>query len=182
MPDAAHTTHACAVPTPTPLDRSSSSGRRPLVLLSSLLSLLMSSCVISTPFRGPGFVDGKVTQVAADTPVVISITNAKVDRNTRGPFDDHVKRVVKGLPAQSGLIGFSVRRELFGDEVWTLTAWRSEADRARFVASPEHRAAMAAGGPALKSVRFSRVTVPAAELPLSWERVQQLLESNPRGY
>ncbi|MDX2219998.1 MAG: antibiotic biosynthesis monooxygenase family protein [Burkholderiales bacterium] len=166
------------------LDRNRFSPHMPslLSLPAALLGLLLGGCVISTPFRGPGFADGKVTQAAPDTEVVVSITNATVNRDQRGPFDEHVSKVVKSLPGQPGLIGYAVRKELFGDEVWTITVWRSEADRARFVASNEHRAAMAAGGPALKTVRFSRVVVPAQELPLSWERAKVLLDAQPRSY
>lgn len=151
-------------------------------LPAALLGFLLGGCVISTPFRGPGFVDGKVTNAAPETEVVVSITHATVNRDRRGPFDEHVDRVVKSLPAQPGLIGYAVRKELFGDEVWTMTVWRSEADRARFVASSDHRAAMAAGGSALKAVRFSRVVVPAGELPLSWDRARLLLDSQARSY
>lgn len=153
-----------------------------LALPAALLGLLLGGCAISTPFRGPGFVDGKVTHAGPDTEVVVAITNATVNRDLRAPFDEHVNRVVNSLPAQPGLIGYAVRKELFGDEVWTMTVWRTEADRARFVASAEHRAAMAAGGPALKAVRFSRVVVKARELPLGWARARQLLDSQPRSY
>jgi heme-degrading monooxygenase HmoA len=152
------------------------------LLLLSTLGTLLGGCAIATPFRGPGFAAGKVSGVDPGQTVVVALTNATVHSDRREPFDTHTRKVVDTLPAQPGLIGYSVRRELFGDEAWTMTVWRTDADRARFVATDAHRAAMAAGGPALKSVRFSRVEVPARDIPLSWDRAIQLLNEGGRRY
>ena len=158
------------------------SRHRPTRLLISLLGLCLGGCAIATPFRGPGFIAGRVSGVEPDQPVVVVVTNARVHSDRRAPFDLHTRKVMDSLPAQPGLVGFSVRRELFGDEAWTMTVWKSEADRARFVASDTHRAAMAAGAPALKAVRFSRVEIPAKDIPISWDRAKQLLDEQPRKY
>lgn len=156
--------------------------RRPARLLTSLLGLWLGGCAIATPFRGPGYMAGKVTGVAPDQSVVVVLTNARVHQDRRAPFDLHTRKIVDSLPAQPGLVGYSVRRELFGDEVWTMTVWKTDADRARFVSSDTHRTAMAAGAPALKSVRFSRVLLPAKDLPISWDRAKQILDEQPRQY
>lgn len=147
-----------------------------------LLGLLLGGCAVATPFRGPGFTAGKVTSVAPDQDVVVVLTNARVHRALRGPFDAQTSKVVDSLPNQPGLVGYSVRRELLGDEVWTMTVWKSEADRARFVASNSHRTAMIEGSPALKSARFSRVLLPAKDIPISWDRAKQILDEQSRRY
>jgi hypothetical protein len=36
----------------------------------------------------------------------------------------NVARQSRILPNQRGLIGYSLRQELFGDELWKITAWQ----------------------------------------------------------
>jgi heme-degrading monooxygenase HmoA len=148
----------------------------------SALGLVLGGCAISTPFKGPGFADGRVKDSAPDARVVVSFTYAKVNDEQRAVFFDHVDRVVKSLPAQSGLIGYSIRRELLGDQVWTMTVWRSEEDRARFVLAQTHAEAMRAGMPALMAVRFARTEWPADQVPPSWKKAEDLLEKQGRSY
>ena len=133
------------------------------------------------PFGGPGFDrhHGVTLQGAGDT-VVVAITHAVVSRKNgaRSAFSRHLWRVVDSLPEHEGFIGYSVRRELFGRDAWTLSAWIDEAAMERFVESPVHRQAVEAG--TLESARFARIELATDELPLGWQRALSILEQQNR--
>lgn len=140
----------------------------------ALLGLALGGCTIGTPYRSTG--------VAAPDEVVVAITQASVDPAQRRLFDTQLDRVVGLLPKQPGLVGWSLRKELFGTEAWTLTAWTDEAARAAFVADPVHAAAIRASAPAVTGTRFARVRVAAKEMPLGWERALAILAAEGRSY
>lgn len=142
------------------------------------LAALLSGCTLAMPFRVP---EGAHRPDPAAT-VVVALTQAEVDPAQQALFDRYVKSVLADLPRQPGLVGYSLRRNLPGDRVWTLTVWKDEPARAAFVASPAHRAAMAAAMPALKSARFARREVPAREAPPRWAEALQWLATSGRGY
>lgn len=149
-------------------------------LLTPLAGLagLLAGCAVARPFS-PGPVVGPGDH--PDDPVTMVITHAVVDRARRRPFDDYTRRLVAALDAgrYEGLVGFSVRKELFGDEVWTVTVWSDPRAMQRFAGSELHREAMHRAGDALRSVEVRHVEAPRAEIPWSWERVLAQLE--PRG-
>jgi heme-degrading monooxygenase HmoA len=136
------------------------------------LAALLSGCAISTPFKWPGF-DRKagITIPHQGDSVVIALTNAVLDSDTRAPFDDHTQRVYKSIATQPGLIGYSIRREIIGNQAWTATIWTDEDALRQFVYSPAHLRAMDAGSLALLDSKFVRIRVPVNALPVSWETV-----------
>ncbi len=71
-----------------------------------------------------------------------------------------------------------MRTQFLGDEVWTMTVWRSDEEREAFVHSDLHREAMAAGKPAIRQMRFARVSLPAEEIPIPWSRAIELLDQS----
>jgi len=111
--------------------------------------------------------------------VTVVITHAVVDRARRGPFDDYTRRLVAALDTgtYAGLVGFSVRKELLGDEVWTVTVWSDPDAMRRFASSSLHREAMRRAGDAIVSVRVRHVQAPASEMPWSWTRILEHLEA-----
>ena len=149
-----------------------------------LLSLLTFGCTISTPFRGPGYDRGSGVTVAGNNTVIVSLTNAVLhdDGKLRDTFDRYVEQVVDSLEGREGLVGYSLRRQLLGNEAWTMTVWRDENSLRQFVNSGPHQAAIREAFPSLKSARFARVEVSRDEIPISWERAEQLLEQSTRGY
>jgi hypothetical protein len=82
----------------------------------------------------------------------------------------HVGMVAAQLPRQPGLVSHSIRRELLGNQVWTLTIWRSTEDRACFFGSGLLPEAMARASTAIVSVCGVRLELPRSELPLDWSR------------
>jgi len=160
------------VRTPPPL---ASRLRRVLLFALALPGIALGGCTIATPFRMIGG-GAAGAGVAPDAQVVVVVTRAVIDPGQRRLFDQQVDRVLQNLPAQSGLIGYSIRRELFGDNAWTLTAWVDDASRAAFVGSGAHRAAMVQGAGTFVTARFARVTLPANTLPLTWNNALDILE------
>lgn len=141
----------------------------------SLFSTLGMGCAIAMPFRGPGLESGRVTGDGERT-VVVSVTHAVLIPGEREAFDRYVRSLSELMDEQPGLIGFSLRKELFGDEAWTMTAWEDEASLVAFSRSPAHREAVEAARHGLRRARFRRVTIPASELPLSWDRALAILD------
>lgn len=149
-----------------------------VTVIASLLGMI--SCEVGTPFRGPG-VAATAGQRSADggAEVAVALTHAKVDWFKRGAFDDYTMRVVNTIEQNDGLIGYSVRRQLLGVEVWTMTVWRDEASLDAFVNSPMHREAIRKGMPAVVEAQFHRMRWPISDLPPSWDAMKRVLKDVP---
>lgn len=142
-----------------------------LRLLLLPLVAVCAGCTIGTPITTTRLHDA----VPADTEVHLSITHATVDPARSRAFTRQALAVHGAMDGQPGLVMFAIRRELFGDQVWTVSAWTSEADRRRFVDATAHRAAMAGSGPALRSLHVQRVVLRRDALPRRWDEVFELL-------
>lgn len=154
-----------------------------LLLMGAAALLLLPGCTVSRPFQGPGFERGK--GVTVDVPggeVLVALTRGRLERRTRGGFDRNIPRVEDALGDAPGLIGFALRKELFGPRVWTMTVWTDEASMAAFVRGDVHRRAMDEGGEATVEFEFARAWVGVAEVPLPWERAEELLDAAGAGY
>ena len=143
---------------------------------------LLGGCAISTPFQGPGYDRSTgVSSDRADGIVIVALTHAVLGKERRN-FDRGVDRVVDSLAQQPGLIGYSLRRELFGNEAWTMTVWRDEASLEDFVRSSTHQQAIRDGAGELAGVNFSRFELPATELPIGWDTALEYLAASGRSY
>lgn len=160
---------------PAPASRSLRRAR-----FASLLAMttFAAACRVATPFRGPGFDDDGV---AAEVPaaVVVALTSSRIPSGSAAAFSARLDEILTALPANDGLVAFSVRRELFGDHIWTMSVWRDDDSLDRFLASPEHVRAVREGGIPRGSVDFVRVALPKALLPLSWPQAERLLADQP---
>lgn len=140
------------------------------VMLGSLL-LWLNGCAIGTPWP----------RLSAPTPeqaresVVLVLTHVTVDTTQRREFDRQNSRVLASMGSHPGLIGYAARRQLFGDQGWTMSVWASDEARAAFVRSAVHREAIARSMPALRTVELKRLTVARKDLPADWEQVLRML-------
>jgi heme-degrading monooxygenase HmoA len=164
---------------PSQRKRPSRAARLRLALAAAFAGAL-AGCAIATPY--------KTTDAGAalpkNAPTVVAVTLAVVsdDRAARKVFWENVWRIERALPEQPGLLGYSLRQELLGNKAWTMTAWRSEEDLRRFVASPLHRQAIDATPPALVDSRFVRVARTNGQLPLRWDEALEELSRGRQGY
>ena len=157
-------------------------GLRPTVAVLMLLAL--GGCVFATPFRGPGY-DAKTGVTAEGTDkVVVALTKAVLrgDRRKRSEFWEHVFDVEASLSEQPGLIGYSLRRQMFGPVAWTMTVWTDEASLTAFVQGETHQAAIAEGFAALETAGFARFAADRTEIPVAWNRAIEVLEKSERSY
>ena len=131
---------------------------------------LITGCSVATPFKWVNGESAKKTLGAIDNDqVLVAITHANIDSDKRDVFDAGAYRVLASLPAQPGLLAYSVRRQLFGDEVWTATIWLDEGSMLRFVQSPAHVQAVRESQSAVRQIEYTRLLIARSDLPPSWD-------------
>lgn len=153
------------------------------VMLSMMLGFL-TACTISTPFSGPGYsMFNGVTVDNVDT-VYVGLTNGSLqDGKDKGKvFYRYSGNVIDSLDNQAGLIGHKRRKKIFGNEFWTMTVWEDEASLDAFVKSDVHQTAMREAFPLVSVARFARIELPIEEIPISWERADEILDTHGRTY
>lgn len=141
------------------------------LLMAAGLSALAGACALSTPFPR---IDRAVAGEADDA-VVLVLTHIVVDGTRRDEFDRQTRCVIDSMATQPGLIGYSARREVFGNEAWTMSVWASDAARARFVRSAVHQEAIAKSEPAIVTVRLKRLNMTRKDVPRDWAAALELL-------
>lgn len=141
-----------------------------MALLASLP--LLGACTISMPLSyGPTGREG-----LPEDRLQVSITHATLYPDKRRVFDEQTMLVYREMDKQPGLVAYAIRRELFGNQVWTISVWRDQDSRMRFFMSDVHQRAIYMSQDAIESVRYKRIDVRRSELPLSWHRVERILE------
>ena len=139
-----------------------------------------TNLTIAKPFEWPGLnIHQKRLVDSSNQSVVLVITHAVLIGSQRKNFDRGAEQVISKLATQPGLVGYSVRSRIFGNEVWTASIWVNEEAVINFLQSPEHIAAVQNGTSALKSVQYHRAIIPVSDLPLNWPRILAELENAP---
>lgn len=138
--------------------------------------LALGGCAIGTPYKTVA-----APPDSSET-VVVALTWATLDPQRRAAFDRYTSRLVETLPRQPGLLGYSVRRELLGNEVWTMTVWSGDEARRNYVYSPLHQEAITETYGVIRQARFARYVTTAAELPPTWPAALKRLEAAKDSY
>ena len=145
-------------------------------------ALFLPGCRLATGFRGPGWdAEHGVVLPGVGATVVVALTHGTIAAGRRADFEAFTDRIVASLPEQEGLVGWSLRRDLGGSEVWTMTVWRDGEAADDFLVSPAHREAMRASRDVFATTRLARVDWPTSELPPTWEQAEALLAASSRG-
>lgn len=132
-----------------------------------LLTSFIAGCALSTPQRTPVKMPGD----NGDDLVYVVVTRANIKPEMRSVFNKLAARVVDTLPDQPGLITYSLRRELFGTQEWTMTVWNSARERDDFGQSSAHRSAMKLTSRLVEDFDVRRFVVRRSQLPLRWQDV-----------
>ena len=121
--------------------------------LVSLLTLV-GACDVMTPtgdlalpFEGPGWSDesGITLELEEGQRVFVGATHLDVKNTNEAQtlFDDRMAKLREVLPEQKGLIGYSLRQNVFNnDRYMTVSVWRSEEEMLAWVVSDAHSAAI----------------------------------------
>ena len=144
----------------------------------NLMVLFFSSCSFSPKFSGPKFdIKTNKLMINPNQEVVLALTNAKLLRSKRSGFDSRSREIFKNIKSYDGYIGGTVKVEVFGDEVWTMTVWEDEISLNKFVESSRHLDAMYMTSDAMVKFKHTHLKVQAKDLPYSWSQVQNILDS-----
>ena len=86
-------------------------------------------------------------------------------------------RIRKQLKTAPGLIGYSLKADLFRKTFATLSAWENQNQMMNFVRSGAHQKMLADMKERLGPSQFVEWQAPASKLPLTWELASQKLNS-----
>ena len=126
------------------------------------------ACTPAEPLEGPGYNETDGLLIDAEE-LVVAITYADVAAGQKRAFNDHVEAVVEQTEESPGFVARSLRGEIPGREVWTLTVWEDEESLLAFATSGAHLEAMSEYA-ALTEVAESRTwTIDASEMPVDWD-------------
>ena len=148
--------------------------RKIVALMAS--SALLSSCAIATPW--PQLKPKNAEQ--SEQLVVLVLTRVVLNESHRREFDRQNRLVLASMGSHQGLLGYAARKQVFGDQGWTMSVWVNDEARAAFVQSAVHREAIAKSMPALRGVEIKRLTVARKDLPATWDQVILML-ADPEG-
>ena len=82
-------------------------------------------------------------------------------------FLRHAREVEGQLRTSSGLVGYSLKADVFRKQFLTLSAWESEVALADFVGRKPHSSVMASFRPFMGKTKFVKWSPPGSELPPS---------------
>lgn len=154
--------------------------RQFLTMCSVVITLFLTGCSsfeIARPF------EQIITDPKADNYlVVVTFTEYRDQASAEDNFDHLVDEIVENMQQVDGLVGYSVRKDLFQNRAWTYTIWQKADDINQFKTSGAHLKAMIAAPKLLDTATFARTTISAEQLPYSWEEALSLLSENGRTY
>ncbi|MCY0933002.1 DUF3291 domain-containing protein [Streptomyces sp. H34-S4] len=81
-----------------------------------------------------------------------------------------------------GAHGAALRARIFSRTFLTLSAWEDRDALYRFARSEPHRSSSRAAAAYMKESEFTFWTVPASELPISWDETERHLAEQKQGY
>jgi quinol monooxygenase YgiN len=144
-----------------------------------MLAGLLMGFSMAMPYR---VVDPSAASSDAEVIVVITEVRLGGDRSARSRFWSHVRQIERALPNQPGLVGYALRREIFGMTAWTMTVWANNGAIADFMRSAVHRKAVEDGLPAVMLSSFVRFRRPAKAGPPGWTEAIEHLRTSGRSY
>jgi heme-degrading monooxygenase HmoA len=142
------------------------------------IGLMLSAFTFGTPFNS----SEALKTMPEESQVVVGITHVTTgdDSSKNDLFWDHTMRVVDSLPSHSGYLGHKIRKQLFGNEAWTMTVWQDEDALQNFVSGEKHSDAIQNGLDAVVKARFVRFTIAKSKIPLSWDDAEKIMDEKGR--
>lgn len=123
------------------------------------------------------------TQAAPDTEVYVMASRFETASLT-GAIRFFLKApgIILQIRKAPGAHGAALRARLFSRTFLTLSAWEDRDALYRFARSEPHRSSSRAAAAYMKESGFTFWTVPASELPISWDEAERHLAQQKQGY
>jgi len=87
--------------------------------------------------------------------------------------------IQKQLAGTPGVIGYSLRAQIFSKQFWTLSVWEDSAALINFVRKVPHSESMKAMAPFMGQTKFKQWTVPGSGVPLKWaEAIRRMAQES----
>jgi hypothetical protein len=115
------------------------------------------------------------TAVGPPPQVLVVMTYAQLGWTGRATFIQSSMRIAGMLPSVPGVVANDQGIRWFGAEVWTITAWRTEAELQAFVHGAEHGRAMRESAVAIRDIRLNRLRCRPDAVPAGWGSVKKVL-------
>jgi heme-degrading monooxygenase HmoA len=140
--------------------------------------LMLGACTLGTPFRSAETLDA----LPEDAKVMVGMTYVMTgnDSQKNDVFWDHTMRVVDSLPSNNGYLGHKIRKQVLGNEGWTMTVWEDEQSLQKFVEGQKHQDAIKNGLDALVTARFVRFEAVKSDIPISWDNAERIMNEKGR--
>ncbi|MEU9715138.1 DUF3291 domain-containing protein [Streptomyces sp. NPDC047976] len=90
--------------------------------------------------------------------------------------------IISQIRKAPGAHGAALRARVLGRTFLTLSAWEDRDALYRFARSEPHRSSSRAAGAYMKESAFTFWTVPASELPITWDEAERRLAERKQGY
>lgn len=150
------------------------------IMFISLISSFLSHCAVGTPFQKSEH--WTTLKIQPNTTVLVAYTEVKTGGTfwDRRIFWSRVSDVRNSLNANSGYLGGSIRREIFGEYAWTMTVWTDEDALEKFIFDKEHSRAMKDADAAVAKGKFLRIWKPTSEVPMDWNVAVPLIREEGR--
>ncbi len=134
--------------------------------------LSIFNCRIATPFL---IVKEPIKE--PEKILIVSITYAKTEEKSEKnkSFWKNVNSIKDNIKENSGLIGISISKKIFGNEAWTMTVWETEEDLENFIVSKRHSQAIDESEEALATSKFARLKMKHKDIPLPWDEAVKIL-------
>ncbi len=151
--------------------------RRCSVATFLILVGLLGGCKVGSQFK---LVDKSAIELAENRSLLLVITYIETgtDSAKNRVFWRHVRHVFTTMEQHDGLVGYAVRRELFGNKGWTISVWQDEESKKKFVDSKPHREAIKNGLPALTKTIFISLPINAKQLPMKWHEIDKIVSDS----
>jgi hypothetical protein len=81
----------------------------------------------------------------------------------------YTAKILVQLSQSNGLVGYSLRADLFKNSFWTLSAWKDESALRDFAFKGFHKSVIKLLRNDMGQTRFMKWAVGGNEIPLSWE-------------
>ena len=82
--------------------------------------------------------ESKRLKIDSNQKVIVALTNATLDPALQKEFDFHTLEIYRNLDSYPGYIAGTIRRQIFGSQVWTVTVWTTLESLENFRKSDRH--------------------------------------------